>query len=404
MGSGLSSTAEPLPKSARVTSDVASSAAAVETAASSSSFSSSSFSSSASSFLSPGSPASRIRSMTSVDQEVSEKLRRRLLEMRFLPSSDVDDGPSSPSRGSSNKILLSSTFTLASECRDFPSCLPLDDRITSLMAEVLPPSTCLDFVPLRTDGDGNCLLHSTCLSMFGSHDRNSVLRQLVTSLLSSGDLASLIEDAWSQDELLNDQNLQADFGVEVTRSSSVLRREYSEVASQSVCSNSYLGSLHVLALCHVVRRPIIVYGRPSVLDSSGSPLSPCDVIGVYLPIALPPSACCRVPVALAFSCGSGGVSGHFTSIAGFEGGEEGLRLPLFDVNNRPLAIRYSHGSWMAGCSREQLLQSYTNLCVVEGGGEYADYGGAVYQLPESQAIQRKFMEIALNTSFQEASV
>lgn len=37
-------------------------------------------------------------------------------------------------------------------------------------------------VAYRTDGDGDCLTHGTCLAMVGAHDRGLALRQMITQV------------------------------------------------------------------------------------------------------------------------------------------------------------------------------------------------------------------------------
>ena len=227
--------------------------------------------------------------------------------------------------------------------------------------------------------------------MFGTHDRNSILRSLLTRLLSDSSLSGLLEDVWKHDAIEYDLQLK-NFGIEMARTDSTIKTEYDKNVEMAAKDKEYLGSFHVLALAHVVRRPIIVYGEEWVKDKEGNPLCANEMRGVYLPFGLPPSKTNVVPLALCFTSLSGGGGGHFTSLITSK-----MRnlLPLADASGVELPVRYS--KFLPDATRFNLLSSYLKVkrsrgtppvmhCVYESSD--------LFMLPESEEIQRKFLETA----------
>lgn len=89
--------------------------------------------------------------------------------------------------------------------------------------------------------------------------------------------------------------------------------------------------MHVLALAHVLRRPIIVIAETMLRDSEGIALAPIPFGGVYLPLEVPPSRCHRTPLLLAYH------SAHFSPLVTVDEGHifgedknEGVSIPLID--------------------------------------------------------------------------
>jgi len=126
------------------------------------------------------SPPMRLRSMSAISPELSSRLQCVILA------------------NSKDPKLLSATFRFAAVLFPQRKKLPLDPAVTEKIAEWGVSGPGRNVVALRTDGDGNCLVHALCLAMFGSHDRNSHLRGLLTNLLQSGDVSPLLEEAWQQ--------------------------------------------------------------------------------------------------------------------------------------------------------------------------------------------------------------
>ena len=104
-------------------------------------------------------------------------------------------------------------------------------------------------------------------------------------------------------------------------------------------ANSYqsLEEVHVLALAHVLRRPIIIIAETMLHDSEGVALAPIPFGGIYLPLEVPPERCHRTPLLLAYH------SAHFSPLVTVdcgnelpEGGSVGVSIPLVDPDSGQL--------------------------------------------------------------------
>lgn len=90
--------------------------------------------------------------------------------------------------------------------------------------------------------------------------------------------------------------------------------------------------VHVLALAHVLRRPIIVIAETMLKDAEGVALAPIPFGGVYLPLEVSSSNCHRTPLLLAYH------SAHFSPLVtvhghndiGGDDSNEGVSIPLID--------------------------------------------------------------------------
>ena len=78
-----------------------------------------------------------------------------------------------------------------------------------------------------------------------------------------------------------------------------------------------LEEFHVLALAHVLRRPIIVISDTMLRDLEGQPLQPIHFGGIYLPIECDPAKCYKYPLVLGYD------SGHFAALVPAEGEDVG---------------------------------------------------------------------------------
>lgn len=98
-----------------------------------------------------------------------------------------------------------------------------------------------------------------------------------------------------------------------------------------------LFQIHVLALAHALRRPIIVIAETMLKDAEGVALAPIPFGGVYLPFEVPPWHCHRTPLLLAYH------SAHFSPLVTVDGYSEygnpcveGVDIPLVDPDTGQL--------------------------------------------------------------------
>ncbi|ENN72089.1 hypothetical protein YQE_11256, partial [Dendroctonus ponderosae] len=114
--------------------------------------------------------------------------------------------------------------------------------------------------------------------------------------------------------------------------------DWSSLVALAAQPGSSLEQLHVFALAHILRRPILVYGVKVVKSFRGEALGPARFEGVYLPLLWDQSFCSRCPIALGYT------RGHFSALVAAEP-PASLRpraslLPLVDGDRKPLPIHF----------------------------------------------------------------
>lgn len=73
-----------------------------------------------------------------------------------------------------------------------------------------------------------------------------------------------------------------------------------------------LEELHILALAHVLKRPIIVIADTMLKDIAGEPFAPIPFGGIYLPIECLPDECHRSPLCLTYD------AAHFSALVAMD--------------------------------------------------------------------------------------
>ncbi|KAI8434065.1 hypothetical protein MSG28_012215 [Choristoneura fumiferana] len=148
-------------------------------------------------------------------------------------------------------------------------------------------------LPLATSGDGNCLPHAASLAAYGFHDRLLALRTKVQALLcgEGGDvLTNAVKRRWRWSESVSlrsagltptEAEWEADWEDAVRAASAEPRPRPAPTAAPHY---SGLEQLHVFALAHVMRRPVIVFADVALRDFRGDPIAPIPFGGIYLPL------------------------------------------------------------------------------------------------------------------------
>ncbi|VDP03408.1 unnamed protein product [Soboliphyme baturini] len=151
---------------------------------------------------------------------------------------------------------------------------------------------CQKLWPLSTSGDGNCLLHAASLGMWGFHDRLLILRKAVHLMLTKGVRRHALWRRWrwqqsrENKEVCNGGGSILCFEM-VYSSKDAVASEGTEVIYES------LEGLHVFALAHVLRRPIVIASDTVLKNSGGEALSPIHFGGIYLPLECSSAECHR---------------------------------------------------------------------------------------------------------------
>jgi hypothetical protein len=174
--------------------------------------------------------------------------------------------------------------------------------------------------PLKTSGDGNCLLHAASLGLWGVHDRDLAMRKALKQAIQ-GPLMTRFQARWRlSKQFCGETQLEADWRG-LTRQTSVSP----EVSAHGKAQFNFLEQLHVMVLAHVLRRPIVVYADPHIRDFDGKVCVSLDddsrMDGVYLPLELDPAECLRAPLALSFH------GAHFAPLVSEENKKQHHVLP-----------------------------------------------------------------------------
>ncbi|KAI6657558.1 OTU domain-containing protein 7B-like [Oopsacas minuta] len=171
--------------------------------------------------------------------------------------------------------------------------------------------------PLRTQGDGNCLLHAVSRAIFGVEDEELVLRGLLHDYLGDPVESRKLKCRWKrqQAELNGRAGFEFDEGewenewhtivslasLDISISDSNLQTDEPDSSVPSLPYKS-LEEVHIFALAHVINRPIIVISDSVLQDVDGRPISPVYFGGVYLPLDRDPKKCYQIPIVLTYCC------------------------------------------------------------------------------------------------------
>lgn len=207
--------------------------------------------------------------------------------------------------------------------------------------------------PLSTTGDGNCLLHAASLGMWGIHDRQLMLRKILYEMLTRGSRRHVLWRRWrwteSQSNLqsglvLTDEEWQREWDSVLHMAAAIPRTftisEDKEPSRSEGTEQVYesLESIHVFALAHILKRPIIVVSDTVLRNAVGEELSPIPFGGIYLPLECPSDQCHRSPLVLCYD------SAHFSALVTMRHtASNSLQsiIPITDRNRILLPLHFS---------------------------------------------------------------
>eukprot|EP00928_Gymnodinium_smaydae_P038332 TRINITY_DN26465_c0_g1_i1.p1 TRINITY_DN26465_c0_g1~~TRINITY_DN26465_c0_g1_i1.p1 ORF type:complete len:625 (-),score=167.19 TRINITY_DN26465_c0_g1_i1:50-1924(-) len=211
-------------------------------------------------------------------------------------------------------------------------------------------------VVLWAQSDGNCLLHAALLAMWGLHDRCqagagglSSLRAAMNRLFHEPHMERLMRERWAA-QIARDNvsewrpGRHEDRGTPARRievSEAQLSRDWADMVAIAGKQHAFLDSVHVFAVAHALRRPIIVLASPLHKDPFGVPLTPVFFRGIYLPFGYAPEHCCRQPLVLCFR------DAHFMPLVprasekDFGVAGESVQVPLADGTGAELPLRFA---------------------------------------------------------------
>lgn len=293
---------------------------------------------------------------------------------------------------------------------------------------------CQRLWPLATTGDGNCLLHAASLAIWGFHDRLLTLRRALHTYLENSEHKEPLYRRWRwQQTKLNEQsgfvysetewakewqNIINMASTEPRRNDCVSSTSSTEdrcandrnvfTADYTTPNNTYesLEEIHVLALAHVLRRPIIVVADVMLKDMNNEPFAPIPFGGVYLPLECSPKECHRSPLLLTYDMA------HFSALVAMENSaqqkDDKLRavIPLTDSDGVLLQLQFSVDPGPDHNWNEPQDQAYINSLILSEKNqinllkEYLDvvtlFDSAATGSPEmdsEEEIEKRFTEV-----------
>jgi len=217
----------------------------------------------------------------------------------------------------------------------------------------------------RTAGD--CLLDSVLQASWGIMDRDNTLRRALYDSLSEAALT--FYERWKETEAMQAELLH--FSLDEGQ----WEQDWAIILSIANQPGSSLEQIHIFALAHILRRPIIVYGIKYVKSYQGDNIGLARFQGVYLPLLWESTFCWRTPLALGYT------RGHFTALvpmevdlcahlgarANIDTNEDAptVYLPLMDYEGKVLPIHFLQASEIG--HEVSLLHEWLDCCTTESG-------------------------------------
>jgi hypothetical protein len=235
--------------------------------------------------------------------------------------------------------------------------------------------------PVKTAGDGNCLLHAVSLYMWAQPDYNITnLRSILHANMLTYCYKTGIRERWQKQREWQNSSIP-DGGLHYTEeewnkewdllvSSAGNQRQIHRqtVASAVALSFDFLEQIHVFVLANVLHRPIIILGEPFLRNQSGDSIAMNDFVGIYLPLIFSPANCHRSPIVLAF------LFDHFLPLLGrrrsmFHKSLTINAVPLVTATLEPLRIHFLLPQEESGAHELLLRYMYLNEVETNAAGD-----------------------------------
>jgi len=156
--------------------------------------------------------------------------------------------------------------------------------------------------PIRTSGNGNCLLHAILISMTGTHDFHLLLRDRLVQYMEKNN--EQLKQVWRIERIRSDKANKID------SEDALLDVEWEEIRNLARFDNSgdegatknyqFLESIHVFTISNMLARPIIVLSEEYVRNKDGEAIGYNDLYGIYLPILTNSRPCHQEPLILGY--------------------------------------------------------------------------------------------------------
>ncbi|XP_038046166.1 ubiquitin thioesterase ZRANB1-like [Patiria miniata] len=217
----------------------------------------------------------------------------------------------------------------------------------------------------RTAGD--CLLDSVLQATWGVFDTDAALRHALGDSLNEGGMRFFTR--WKEYESMQVESMH------FTLDEDQWEQDWSLMLSLAGQPGAALEQIHIFALAHIMRRPIIVYGVKYIKSFRGENIGYARFQGVYLPLLWEPSFCWKSPITLGYT------RGHFSALVPMETDSDDnqgaganlntddetqtVYLPLTDFEGKLLPIHFITPLELG--SEERLLNEWFDCCYTTGG-------------------------------------
>ncbi|XP_064595310.1 tumor necrosis factor alpha-induced protein 3-like [Liolophura sinensis] len=163
--------------------------------------------------------------------------------------------------------------------------------------------TAKNLIPLKTTGDGNCLLHAISLFVWGLQDSEMFLRRLLYITLIN-DHQGTLKKRWRQERgyvsqnvpglRLNTRDWEEEWDAVLKLGDDTPQNRPDDLPYSS------LEEIHIFVIANILKRPIIVLSDPMIRSLAGHSIQPDNFGGIYLPLLWDSSHCCKHPVVLGY--------------------------------------------------------------------------------------------------------
>lgn len=207
---------------------------------------------------------------------------------------------------------------------------------------------------------GDCLLDSVLQATWGVFDQDNSLRTAMSESLRECNKTFYCR--WREWEL----NEARSMGF--TMNERQCFQQWTKIHQLAQQPGASLEHCHIFVLCHILRRPIIVYGIKYLRNYTGDAIGFAKFQGVYLPFFWDRDECFKSPIALGYT------RGHFSALVSMNYNDNEIvitenqssslnsersqtYLPLQDFEGNNLAVHFK-SSEQATISEEQLLHDW----------------------------------------------
>lgn len=207
-------------------------------------------------------------------------------------------------------------------------------------------------VAIKTESDGNCLLHSVAFSLTGQNDALQ-LRKDFHDFFSTNPIVEEIKVRW-MNNLLNTAKAE-NYEISANQIDSEWNQLIDNTSTAISNGGMYrsLEAIHIYGLAQMLKKVIIVFSGKMLLDLDGIPFVPIDIGGIYVP-NLVATTQIEDPILIGYD------EGHFTTLKVAENIISSYHIPI--TNKHSIHMEHRFSSPLDSCS---IFGKYLNLAEKE---------------------------------------